>query len=346
MLHGERFVRKNARRWTNEERTLFADVLVDKANNFLITIEKLASKFSPNDEVFGLIKIVFDAKLQLSNFKELNESNNFKDKQGNIIPYEKLDTSVSKLRAQLKNMKTKWKEIHERACKGSSQPHKEKPVWYQLLNAVFSETNEELNLIGTTAPSFLLNHDSHQSRDYELEDEDITDSDNDSMHVNSFEPSMRNIDTKKNENHKSATKVHTKGTPGRSNTQALFEIAKSLQSLAEVQTKRIKLTIEAEERREERERQYRREEAEKNRQHELKIAEIYARAFSCQHINIPPVSSQHISIDDQATTEILTPSREIPSSPPPHYRNFGNSLYYPKNPSNSPPFKRENQFDQ
>ena len=344
MLPGERYVRKNARRWTNEERTLFADVLVDKANNFLITIEKLASKFSPNDEVFGLIKIVFDAKLQLSNFKEVNECNNFKDKQGNILPHEKLDTSVPKLRAQLKNMKTKWKEIHERDCKGSSLLPKEKPVWYQLMNVVFSEIKEEVNIIGTTAPSFLSN-DSPQSRDYELEDEDMTESDNDSMYVNSFEPSMRNIDTKKNENHKFATRVHMKRTQERSNTQALFEIAKSLQSVAEVQTKRIKLTIEAEERREERELQYRREEAEKNRQHELKLAEIYARAFSCQHSNIQPVSSQHISTDNHPTTEILTPSRQIPSSPL-HYQNLSNSSYYPRKPSKSPPLKRENQFDQ
>lgn len=345
MLPGERCVRKNARRWTNEERALFADVLVDKANNFLITIDKLASKFSPNDEVFGLIKIVFDAKLQLSNFKEVNECNNFKDKQGNIIPYEKLDTSVPKLRAQLKNMKTKWKEIHERDCKGSSLPPREKPVWYQFMNAVFSETNEEVNIIGTTGQPFLSNHDSPQSLDYELEDEDTTESDNDSMHINSFEPNMRSTDTKNNENHKFATRVHTKRTQERSHTQALFEIAKSLKSIAEVQTKRIKLTIEAEERREERERQYRREEAEKNRQHELKLAEIYARAFSCLHSNIQPVSSQHISTDNHPTTEISTTSRQIPSSPLP-YQNFSNSSYYQRNPSKSPPFKRENQFDQ
>ena len=33
---------KNSRMWTNEEKTLFAEVLTDTDNNFLVAIEKLA----------------------------------------------------------------------------------------------------------------------------------------------------------------------------------------------------------------------------------------------------------------------------------------------------------------
>ena len=58
--------------------------------------------------------------------------------------------------------------------------------------------------------------------------------------------------------------VHKKQTQVRSNKQALTEIAKGLQTVAELQTKSMKLSLRADEKREERERQFRKEESERN----------------------------------------------------------------------------------
>ena len=70
---------KNSRRWTNEEKALFAEVLADTDNNFLVAIKKLAIK--------------------------LNEKKNFTDKKRNLKQYEKLNTSIKKLRSQTKTLK-------------------------------------------------------------------------------------------------------------------------------------------------------------------------------------------------------------------------------------------------
>ena len=65
--------------------------------------------------------------------------------------------------------------------------------------------------------------------------------------------------------------VHKKQTQVCSNKQALSNIVKGLQTIAESQTKRMKLSLEADEKMEERECQFRKEESERNRQHELHI---------------------------------------------------------------------------
>ena len=57
----EQTKRKNARRWINEKNVLFAEVLVDDDNNFLVAIEKPALKCSFRDELFNHVKPVFDA---------------------------------------------------------------------------------------------------------------------------------------------------------------------------------------------------------------------------------------------------------------------------------------------
>ena len=45
--------RKNARTWTNEKKALFAEVLVDDDNNFLMAIEKLALNFFSYSTTFN-----------------------------------------------------------------------------------------------------------------------------------------------------------------------------------------------------------------------------------------------------------------------------------------------------
>ena len=54
---------KNAKRWTENELDLFAEVLVDPESNFAIPLEKLALKQSANNEIFEHIKSTFEMEM-------------------------------------------------------------------------------------------------------------------------------------------------------------------------------------------------------------------------------------------------------------------------------------------
>ena len=71
---------------------------------------------------------------------------------------------------------------------------------------------------------------------------------------------------------------HRKVKQVRFNKQALIEVANGLKALAETSQKSNKMMIEEERKREERYFSFQREEAEKNRQHELLIAQVFANA--------------------------------------------------------------------
>ena len=85
-----------------KRRAILAEILADTDNNFLLIIGKLALNCSSNKDVFGHIKSLFDAVLQEKAFIDKNEKKKkFTDKKGKIKPYQKLDTSVAKLRNQM-----------------------------------------------------------------------------------------------------------------------------------------------------------------------------------------------------------------------------------------------------
>ena len=78
---------KSCRRWTNEEKIIFAEILADTDNNFLLVIDKHTLKGFSNEEVFGHIKSLFDVALRDEAFIDKNEKENFTDKKGKIKPY-------------------------------------------------------------------------------------------------------------------------------------------------------------------------------------------------------------------------------------------------------------------
>ena len=149
---------KNSRRWTNEEKALFAEVLADTDNNF-VAIEKLALKCSSNEEVFGHIKNLFEIALQDERFIKLNEKKNFTDKKGNLKQYEKSDTSIKKLRNQTKTLKKEWKVITDRVKNGSGLAVGEEPEWYQHINPILAETNEEIDPTSSALQTSFVNRD-------------------------------------------------------------------------------------------------------------------------------------------------------------------------------------------
>ena len=63
---------KSARRWTQNELELFAEVLADLENNFAISFEKMALKKSASNEVFEHIKNTFEMKMDNKIFKQNN----------------------------------------------------------------------------------------------------------------------------------------------------------------------------------------------------------------------------------------------------------------------------------
>lgn len=69
---------KNSRRWSNEEKALFAEIIEDKDNKFLLVIDKLALKYP-------------EIKMKKNDFTEKEE--NLKK----ISLTKKMDISITKL---------------------------------------------------------------------------------------------------------------------------------------------------------------------------------------------------------------------------------------------------------
>ena len=91
----------------------------------------------------------------------------------------------------------------------------------------------------------------------------------------------------------------------------------SVKAMVSSQEKSHNLSLEAEERREERRARERAEEADKNRQHELKIAQIYATMFASQQLSGPgPSTSGYIPYQP---TPPIPPFPRTWLSPPPNH---------------------------
>ena len=103
---------KNARGWTENKFELFAEVLADPENNFVISLENLALKKSANNEVFEHIKNTFE--LQMDN--EIFKQNNVDQVKDNAT---KLETSIHKLRQKYKWLKQEWTSRTNLAKNGS-----------------------------------------------------------------------------------------------------------------------------------------------------------------------------------------------------------------------------------
>ena len=166
-------------------------------------------------------------------------------------------------------------------------PEKE-PVWLKHLDPVFCETNEEMKLTSSATKTFFLNE---QDGEYEEErncEEDVFSGADDMDENNELESEIEasnelNIgNATSGDKRKVVVAPHRKAKQVRSNKQALSEIANGLKALAETSQKNNKMMIEEERKREERYLSFRREEAEKNRQHELLIAQIFANASQPQ----------------------------------------------------------------
>ena len=81
----------------------------------------------------------------------------FQDKKGKIHEHEKLDTSIPKLTAQLKNLKTEWRKMTDCCKTGFGLAPEDEPDWYKVLNMVFAETNAELDPVSNATETSFVN---------------------------------------------------------------------------------------------------------------------------------------------------------------------------------------------
>lgn len=274
---------KLARRWTNEETELFAEILADPDNGFAESLERLALKKSSNNEVFRHIQCELLKGLKNDSFREINELN-FVNKNGDPVSHKDIDTSIDKLRVKYKSLKQEWGKLTDRIKNGSGLAPDKEPRWFKHLNPVFAEANDEISLSSSAAEtSFMKNV---EEEDIDSEEDQSNESDSNENEA-SLEPQPKK---------KVVVAPHKKCKVIRSNKQALSEIAQSLKTYSESQNKRHQKSIEEEKKREERFLQFKREEAEKDRLHEMRMAQMFIATMqnqqqSRQHPNSYPHST-------------------------------------------------------
>ena len=149
-------VKKNSRRWTQEETKLFPEILSDPDNGFAESLEKLALKKSSNNEVHMHIQQEFMNVLEFDSFKEINEKN-FQDKNGFVSKYTELDAGIDKLRVKYKALKQEWSRITDRIKNGSGLSPDKEPRWCKHLNPVFCEANETISSSSSASDTSFVN---------------------------------------------------------------------------------------------------------------------------------------------------------------------------------------------
>ena len=234
-MHSKPYAKKTSakklkeRKWAEDELFIFANVLVN--DGFGNVLEMLALKRSSNAEVFRHVKNLFN--------KALVESGHT-DKE---LP---LDTSVEKLRKKYTNLKGEFGKITNRIKTGSGLAASKEPKWYSILNKVFAERYANLDLCSEAADtSFVRNQDANELENDENENEEENDVTKKAKLV--VENLKRRIPT------------------SRSQTQAMAELAKSIDRSIEAQNKRTKMFADEERERHATYLKFKEEEGERNR---------------------------------------------------------------------------------
>ena len=146
-------------------------------------------------------------------------------------------------------MKAEWRKISHRAKRGSGLALKKEPRWYKVLNPVFTETNEVLEITGNSADvSFSLNEDDDESDISEKEsskESHFSDVNNEDV------PGDKEIHCSSKAKTKLVVAPHEKRKVVQSQNQALSHTAEVMKDLASSQIKYAKLMIEADWKRDE-----------------------------------------------------------------------------------------------
>ena len=315
-----------SRTWTETELKYFAIVLTDEKYEYGHKLDSLALKKSANKSVFEDVKKALMELMSTEEFKAENQQE-MKSKQKDLSP---LDICTEKLRVKFKWMKEHWRKYTDRVKKGSGKSPVIEPAWYKIINPLFSDTHGNLEV--ASRASDVLSDDSNDSHISDSEDKEgakvsaSTDSsyhedDNESDLLETSDSGTGGSVKRKLVKKKLEAKPYDRKKRLRSQTQAINEIAKSFSSLGESQQKRSELVLQAERERHDDFLKFQREQAELNRQHELRMLEIIMKFSNVQ----PQGMNQH----DATHVQPFQPHAHMV---PPQYAQYSSVAYGHKLP--------------
>ena len=285
---------RDGRNWTKDETNIFCRVLADPINNFVSTLEKRALKKASTKEVFEDILAEFKANLETEEFNETNMCN-FSVRK----PFTPLIIDIKKLQAKYNNLKSEWRKAIDRKKNGSGKSPENEPTWFNIINPILADSNKGLEDVvsNPSETSFVVesvinrrqpltsDEDSGSSSEIsDISDTEVGGNDN-------TEHTVDQSSTPVAKPNKLVTKPHQKRGYVRSQTQAMSQLAASVNKLADVSSKKAKLENEG--------RlamlKFKREEGEANRKHEIELASLYLRMRNPPNFSQYPNSNQNFS---------------------------------------------------
>lgn len=282
----ESSAKERSRPWTETELKYFALVLADETNEYAYKLDTLALKKTANKPVFEDIKKAFEERISSEEFKEENDREHRQSKSKKALTHLRID--VEKLRVKFKWIKDQWRKYTDRIKKGSGKSPIEEPEWYKIINPIFSDTYGNLE-IASKARDVL----SHENSDTDS-DEEQTETSHSSYQEDDGEEELTSASESGTEGVKRKVLKNSldvkplgRNKRVRSQSQAINEIAKSFHALGESQQKRCEKMMEADKERHAEFLAFQKEQAELNRQHELKMLQIIMK-----YSNPPPQGAQ------------------------------------------------------
>ena len=298
----ESSAKERSRPWTKTELKYFALVLADETNEFAYKLDTLALKKTANKPVFEDIKKAFEERISSEEFKEENDREHRQSKSKKALTHLRID--VEKLRVKFKWIKDQWRKYTDRIKKGSGKSPIEEPEWYKIINPIFSDTHGNLE-IASKARDVL----SHENSDTDSDEEQLETShssyqedDGEEELTSASESGTEGVKRKVLKNSLDVKPLGRKKRV-RSQSQAINEIAKSFHALGESQQKRCEKMMEADKERHAEFLAFQKEQAELNRQHELKMLEIIMK-----YSNPPPQGAQQHLQQQTIPVQPLVPS--------------------------------------
>ena len=158
------------RRWSNEEITQFARVLVDEKYSFVHKLELKALKKASNEDILANVQKFYDERLAIDEVKQKIKSE-IGERKFKAQPL--IETSITKLRIKYKWMKNQRNRFHNRVGYGNGKfATAEKPEWLKILDPVLAQALADLNVVATDCDVDNNSADDDKSSDNEEDEEE------------------------------------------------------------------------------------------------------------------------------------------------------------------------------
>ena len=208
---------------------------------------------------------------------------------------------------------------------------------------MLGDTNTDLNKLDSTSldtsysQEVIQNDNENESFEDNADDDsdkDLYDDSEDDDESNNKEDKVENVSANKKK--AIVIKPHKKMKVVRSQAQALSQLARGMTKLTESQAKRFKGQMEFEKERDRTFFEFKKEEVEKNRRHELEIAKIFASSMNnsqqqrdFRYTPFDQTSLFQHSIQHAANFHVTSPTSQLASPPmsPPQHQHASTSFW-------------------